>query len=187
MPIKLNEEGNLWIAEVTPPEGQWKSSRPMPIGGLIEELRSIGCRQEDIDIALRETYLIKREQDWNGQILPKLRQALAGTYDVSPQEPSEEGVVAYVLFERESPLSIWEISDAYDYLNRVAMTADVLAWAFVRMNARGWLAEHGTLFGLTVDGRRAVAEIAGGGSIQDKVDRLVKWTQANPPGRDLQA
>ena len=185
MPIKLLQEGDLWAAEVTPPQGKWKSSRSMPIGSLVEELRSIGCRREDIDLALRDTYLIKREQDWNDQVLPKLRQAIAGTYEVPPQEPSEEGIIAYVLFERESPLTLWEISDAYDYLNRVGMTADALAWAFVRMNARGWLAEHGTLFGLTVDGRRTVMEIAGAGSIRDKMNRLVEWTQANPPTRDM--
>ena len=181
MPIKFSEEGNLWIAEVTLPEGQWKSSRPMPIGSLIKELGSIGCRQEDIDLALRETHLIKREQDLNEQMLPKLRQALAGKYEIPQQEPNEEGIIAYVLFERESPLTIWEISNAYDYLNRVGMTPDVLAWAFVRMNARGWLAEHGTLFGLTADSRKIIAKIVGGGSISDKMNRLVEWTQANPP------
>ena len=181
MPIRFSGEGNLWVAEVTPPEGQWKSSRPMPIGPLIKELRSIGCRQEDINLALRETHLIKREQDCNEQMLPKLRQALAGTYEIPQQEPNEEGIIAYVLFERGCPLSIWEISDAYDYLNRVGMTPDVLAWAFVRMNARGWLAEHGTLFGLTADSRKIIAEIVGEGSISDKMSRLVEWTQTNPP------
>ena len=187
MPIKLRPEGNLWKAEVTPPHGCWQSPRPMVVGDLIEALKSVGCRREDIDLALRETYMIKREQDWNDQVLPKLRQAVAGTYDVPPQDPSEEGIIAYVLFERESPLTLWEISDAYDYLNRVGMTTDVLAWAFVRMNARGWLAEHGTLFGLTEDGRRTVMEIVRAGTIRDKMNRLVEWTRANPPARDLRA
>lgn len=153
----------------------------MPIGDLTEELESIGCRREDIDIALREKYLTKREQDWNYQVLPRLRQAITGTYEVPPQQSDEEGIIAYVLFERESPLTIWEISDAYDYLNRVGMTPDVLVWAFVRMNARGWLAEHGTLFGLTANSRKTIAEIVGEGSINDKMNRLVEWTQANPP------
>ena len=181
MPIRFHKEGDLWAAEVTPPQGQWKSSHSMLIGDLIEELKSIGCRREDIDEALREKYLTKREQDWNDQVLPKLRQALAGTYEVPSQESNEEGIIAYVLFERESPATIREISDAYDYLNRVGMTTDVLAWAFVRMNARGWLAEDGTLFGLTADSRKIIAEIVGEGSINDKMNRLVEWTQANPP------
>ena len=153
----------------------------MLIGDLIEELKSIGCRREDIDEALREKYLTKREQDWNDRVLPKLRQALAGTYEVPSQESNEEGIIAYVLFERESPATIREISDAYDYLNRVGMTTDVLAWAFVRMNARGWLSEHGTQFGLTADSRKTISEIVGEGNISDKMNRLVEWTQANPP------
>ena len=185
MPIKLQQKGELWTAEVTPPQGQWKSSRSMPIGYLIDELKSIGCRQEDIDLALRETYLIKREQDWNNEMLPTLRLAIAGVFDVSQQNPSDEGFIAYVLFERESSMALWEISDAYDYWNSACMTVDALAWALVRMNARGWLAEHGTRFGLTANGRKAVAEIVGGGRIGDKINRLVEWTQANPPDEDL--
>lgn len=181
MPINLRQEGRLWTAEVTPPHGDWQSPRPMAVGDLTKALTSIGCRQEDIDIALREAYMVKREQYWNDQVLPKLQQALAGTYNAPPQEPSEEGIMAYVLFEQESPLALWEISDAYDYLNRVGMTTDAVAWAFMRLNTRGWLARHGTLFGLTTDGRRLIAEIIGEGSIEDKMGRLVEWTQANPP------
>ncbi|MEW5747565.1 MAG: hypothetical protein AB1793_02085 [Candidatus Thermoplasmatota archaeon] len=131
--------------------------------------------------------MIKREQDEDDRILPKLRQALDGTYAVPPQEPGEEGIIAYILFERESPLTLWEISDAYDYLNRVGLTADVLAWAFVRLNARGWLAEHGTLFGLTTDGRKTVTQIVGEGRIEDKIGRLVEWTQANHLAIDTRA
>lgn len=185
MPIKLRQEGSLWLAEVTPPHGSWQSPRPMVVGDLTEALESIGCRRDDIDLALREAYLIKRERDWNEKVLPKLRQALAGTYDVPPQDPSEEGIIAYVLFERESRLTLWEISDAYDYLNRAGMTADILAWAFVRMNARGWLDEHGSLFGLTVGGRKAIMGIVGAGSIQEKMDRLVEWTRTNPSTKDV--
>jgi hypothetical protein len=69
----------------------------------------------------------------------------------------------------------------------VGMTSDALAWAFVRMNARGWLAEHGTRFGLTAEGRKSVAEIVGEGRIGDKISRLVEWTQANPPDDDVRA
>ena len=184
MTIKLRQEGRLWMAEVTPPHGCWQSPKPMAIGDLTEALASAGCSQEDIDIALREAYLIKRDQDWNDWMLPKLRQALAGTYEVTPQESNEEGIIAYVLFERESPVSIWEISDAYDYLNRVGMTTDVLAWAFVRMNERGWLLERDNRYGLTADGRKEIKEIAGEGRIEDMISRLVEWTQANPPDRD---
>ena len=185
MPIKLRQEGSLWTAEVTPPHGSWRSPNPMVVGDLTEALSSIGCRREDIDLALREAYPVKRERDWNDQMLPKLRQALAGTCEVPPQEPCEEGIIAYILFERESPLALWEISDAYDYLNRVGMTADVLAWAFTRMNARRWLADHGTLFGLTANGRKAITEIVGEGRIEDRISRLVEWTRANPPTRDM--
>jgi hypothetical protein len=187
MPIKLQKKNDLWTAEVTPPHGQWKTPCSMPIGHLVDQLKSIGCRQEDIDLALRETYLIKREQDWNSEMMPTLRQAIAGILDVSPQNPSDEGFIAYVLFDRESPLALWEISDAYDYWNSVGMTSDALAWAFVRMNARGWLAEHGTRFGLTAEGRKSVAEIVGEGRIGDKISRLVEWTQANPPDDDVRA
>lgn len=70
MPIRLRQEDRLWMAEVTPPHGCWQSPRPMVIGDLTEALASIGCRREDIDLALRETYMIKREQDENDRILP---------------------------------------------------------------------------------------------------------------------
>ena len=57
MPIKIERQGDLYTAEVTPPHGdgrRWASSRPMTTDELIEALQALGCHQTDIGDAFYE-------------------------------------------------------------------------------------------------------------------------------------
>lgn len=57
MAIKITRNGELFLAQVTPPHGggrPWESSEPMTLDRLITELLSHGCHQTDIGDVLYE-------------------------------------------------------------------------------------------------------------------------------------
>jgi hypothetical protein len=172
------------MAEVTPPHGQWKSPHPMGIGYLIEALKSIGCQQADIDRALQEAAVIRSQRYWDGEIGPKLQAALDGRYEVPAQPPRTEALLAFALFLGDSLTPLKEVVDTADFVYRLIPTSDEIAWALLRMRQRGWLAVQGNLYGLTAEGRRAIGEIVGEGSVLDRFERLEAWTLAHPPPGD---
>lgn len=181
MPIKIMQDGTLWTAEVTSPEGQWQSPRPMAIGHLIEVLKSIGCQQTDIDHALQEAAAIQSQRYWDSEIGAKLGAALAGECDVPPQQPFTEAWLAYALFLGDSLLSLKDVVDIADSINHALPNTDEIAWAFLRLRKRGWLAEQGGQYGLTAEGRRAIGDIVSKGNVLDQVEQLKEWTLAHPP------
>jgi hypothetical protein len=77
-----------------------------------------------------------------------------------------------------------EVVDTADFVYRLIPTSDEIAWALLRMRQRGWLAVQGNLYGLTAEGRRAIGEIVGEGSVLDRFERLEAWTLAHPPPGD---
>lgn len=57
MAIRIERQGDCYVAEVTPPHGQgrhWASPHPMSVDQLIGELQSLGCHQTDIGDAFYE-------------------------------------------------------------------------------------------------------------------------------------
>ncbi len=57
MAIRIERQGNLYAAEVTPPHGNgshWSSPQPMAVDDLIEALTRAGCHQTDIGDAFYE-------------------------------------------------------------------------------------------------------------------------------------
>jgi len=193
MPVKFIQHGGLWTAEVTPPHGQWHSPQPSVIGRLLEALRSEGLRETDIDEGLREVTKalqeaadIKRQKYWDDEILPKVKAALAGTYEVPPQPPFTEAWLAYTLFDMMEPLvPLRDVVDTADALNHATPNADEIAWAFLMMMRRGWLVEKDDLFGLTDEGRHAIRDIVGEAGMYDQMKRLEDWTQQHSPRRDI--
>lgn len=184
MPIKFTQEGALWTAEVTPPHGRWRSPRPMGIGHLIDALKSIGCLQADIDHALRDAAVAQSQHYWDDEIRPKVQAALNGSYQVPPQPPRTEALLAYVLFQADSPIPLRDVVDTADFIYRLVPTSDEIAWAFLLLRKRGWFVEEGHLYGLTEEGRRTIESIVGEGRALDRVERLKQWSLAHPPPSD---
>ena len=184
MSIQIAQEGDLYTAEVTPPHGQWRSPYPMRAGELLVALRSIGCSQTDIDEAIREVTTLRTRRLWEEEITPTVHAALSGEYEVPAQPPRTEALLAYALFLGESPLALSAIVDTVDFTYRLVPTPDEIAWAFLRLRRREWLAQQGNLYGLTVEGRRAIEDIVGEGSALDRIERLKVWTLAHPPPGD---
>jgi len=112
---------------------------------------------------------------------PTLRAAFAGEYEVPPQRTVAEPLIAYALFIDNSPESIAKVVDTADYIWRLVPTADELAWAFVQLKSRGWLLVQGNLYGLTAEGKSAIASVVGEDGDQfKKVKRLEAWTSVHP-------
>jgi hypothetical protein len=111
-------------------------------------------------------------RQWAEAIMPRLRAALAGEYEVVPQPPFAEAWLAFALFCYERPLSLEETIESADAIEHGIPNPDEVAWAFLRLKKRGWLAERGNLYGLTVEGRRAIEEVVGEGGTSSQFDCL---------------
>lgn len=181
MPIKLRPEGSLWKAEVTPPHGSWQSPSPMVVGDLIEALRSIGCPQDEIDSALRKAASIRARDYWEDEVGPTLHSALVGEYEVPPQRPFVEAWLAYVLFSQASLLSMKNVIDIAEFVNKTVPTPDEIAWAFLRLNERGWYVEKNGLYGLTSEGRSIIESILGTRGGFEAAKLLEDWLGKHPP------
>lgn len=181
MPIRLRPAENLWNVEVTPPHGNWQSSTPMTIGGLIEALRSIGCAQEEIDSALREAGTAKAMKYWESRIGPTVHAALAGEYEVPPQEPFVEAWLAYVLFSQSTPIPMKNVVGIADAVNKTVPTPDEIAWAFLQLKERGWFVDRDGLYGLTSEGRATIESILGDACGFGAAELLEVWLSKHPP------
>lgn len=125
--------------------------------------------------------VVQSQQYWEGEIEPKLRAALDGRYKVPPQPPRTEALVAYVLFREASPIQLRDLVDTADFMYRLVPTADEIAWAFLLLKRRGWLAAEGNRYGLTAEARRTIESVVGESGTLDRVERLQQWTSAHPP------
>jgi len=94
-------------------------------------------------------------------------------------------------------LSLRDVLESADALEHAIPNYDEISWAFLRLRRRGWLAIDGEMYGLTLEGRRAVKKIAdrweklsllldrvGKSSLLDRVSKLEKWFSNHPPPGD---
>jgi hypothetical protein len=188
MPIKIVKQGDdLYTAEVTPPQGSWKSPHPMPNDELGRKLLSMGCDPVEIRHALLEAG-VHPFSSWYREptaiIRPLLQAALAGEREVPAQKPFTEAWLADALFYYDRMLSLMEVLESADAINHLIPNADMISWAFLRLRRRGWLAIEGDKYGLTPEGRRAVKEIVDRGENSWKVKKLEKWMVDYPPPSD---
>ncbi len=184
MPVKIVRDGNLYAAEVTPPQGNWKSPHPMPSDELGRKLLSIGCDPAEIRRSLLEAGVQPFTSEYHEhaeRIRPVLLAALTGEREVPPQEPFSEAWLADALYYYKRMLSIWEVLESADAINHAIPNPDQIAWAFVRLRKRGWLAIDGDLFGLTPEGRRAIEAILAQSDAPRRVGRLKQWVSTHPP------
>ncbi|MDW5563164.1 MAG: hypothetical protein SA339_08050 [Methanomassiliicoccus sp.] len=188
MPIKIIKQGNdLYTAEVTLPEGTWKSPHPMPSSALYRKLFRMGYD------AAPDVYGYVAEIT-----RPFLQEALAGEREVPEQEPLfTEAWLTDALYYYDRMLPLRDVLESADALEHAIPDYDEISWAFLRLRRRGWLAIDGEMYGLTPEGRRAVKKIAdrweklswlldrvGNSSMLDRVNKLEKWFSKNAPPSD---
>lgn len=179
MAIRIMPVGDKYVAEVTPPDGQWRTPHPLHIEELAAALRNIGCdlsaARDAFDEAALQSYRI-----WADEMSPQLRAALDGKRDVPRQRPYSEAWLADALFYYDRMLTLWEVLESADAINHAIPTPDEIAWAFLRLKKREWLAIDGDLYGLTAEGRGAIEIIEARGNAPRRVRRLEEWMMANP-------
>src|SRR3990172_3298751 len=179
MPIRIEEVRKMvYTAEVTPPDGggrHWKTPHPMDMRELIPALKALGCTEDDIRRAFEQ--LGERQYRRMAELTgPVVRDALAGARELPPQRPFTEAWLGYALYSYERLLTLEEVIETADSINHLIPTPDEVAWAFVRLKERRWLAVQGDLYGLTEEGRLAIGTIVNEGV----VERLEKWISENP-------
>lgn len=115
-------------------------------------------------------------RQWANAIGPGLKAALAGERYVPRQPPFSEAWLGYALYYYSRLLTLEEIIESADAINHAIPNPDEVAWAFLQLRERGWLAAQGELYGLTEEGRLAIGMIVNEGD----VERLEQWLSANP-------
>ena len=162
MPIKIVKQGDdLYTAEVTAPNGTWRSPRPMPNDELGRELLLMGYDPVEIRHALEDAGVVTASHDYRetaNRIRPLLQSALAGEREVPEQSPITEAWLALALSRHDGLRSLKEVIGSADAVNAIP-NPDEISWAFLRLRKRGWLAVDGDMYGLTPEGHRAVKEI----------------------------
>ncbi len=163
MPIKIDKQGDdLYTADVTPPQGSWRSPHPMPNDELGRNLLSMGCEAVEIQNALQDAGFepfSSGDREAAKIIRPLLIAALAGEREVPAQTPFTEAWSACALSVKEGARFLSEVIGSADALNDAVPNPDEISWAFLRLRRRGWLVIDGERFGLTPEGRRTVEEI----------------------------
>lgn len=187
MPIKIVKQGDdLYAAEVTPPQGSWRSPHPMPNDELGRKLRSMGCDPVEIRHALQDAGVSpfsSGAREAAIRIRPLLQAVLTGEREVPAQSPLAEVVLAYALFIHDRMLYLKEVLDLVDEIDSGIPKDDMTLWAFLRLRRRGWLAVEGETYGLTPEGRRAVKEIESQEEDSCSLKKLEKWLLDHPlPG-----
>jgi hypothetical protein len=125
-----------------------------------------------------ESYL-----EWAEAIRPILRPALAGERKVPPQKPFVEAWLGYALYSYDKLLSLEEVIASADSIAHGIPKPDEVAWAFLSLRKRGWLAVHEDMYGLTPEGRLAISTIV----VQDSLKRLSDWISSHPPSGPVTA
>ena len=180
MAIRITPEGDKYIAEVTPPDGQWRTPYPMSVEELAVALKNIGCGRKASGDAFQEA-LLQSYRPMADEFSPQIRAALNRERDVPRQEPFSEAWLAYALYYYSRPLSLWEVLESADAINHLIPNPDEIAWAFLNLRKRGWLVVEGELYGLTPEGRRAIDAIVAQGHAPRPVLSLEEWITAHPP------
>ena|SRR5689334_13277355 len=117
--------------------------------------------------------------------LPKLRAALEGKLRVPPQAESAEAALALALFydDKAKPGTLQELEGILSMAEYV--TDEIPSWAqvaegFLRLRARGWLAQEGDRWGLTRPGREAIGAIVTASKVAAALDEVERWLGLNP-------
>lgn len=151
----------------------------------------IGCRETDIAVAFRKaggwdpsegpfpSFMSHRH--WAEKVEPQVQAALAGKQEVPPQPSYTEAWLAFALFLGESLLSLEEVIETADFINHLTPIPEEIAWAFLRLRRREWLAMEGNSYGLTAEGRRTIEGIVDEGGVVENSERLSEWLLAHPP------
>ena len=131
-----------------------------------------GYRYDSNEGTWQESY-----REWADAMKPGLQAALAEERKVQPQKPSVETWLGLALHYHDRLLSLWEVIESADALNHDIPNPDEVAWAFLSLRKRGWLAVEGDMYGLTIEGRRAISTIV----CQQNYELLNDWIQDHPP------
>ncbi|WP_019178327.1 hypothetical protein [Methanomassiliicoccus luminyensis] len=157
------ENLDLWVAEVTPPQGNWRSPQPMPWRELDQILTSMGFDKDELMNARIEAYVEDSESAYRRlekEYLPFLQATLAGEREVPPpQRRFIEAWMAYALYYRDEIRPLWNVLYRSDAVFHSSPSCDELSWAFLRLRERGWLAVDGDRFGLTPEGSHIVRDV----------------------------
>ena len=189
MPIKVTpEEDSLYSAEVTAPDGQWKSPRPMHMGDLEDALKAAGCSEEAIKHAIFLAFY-DRYRPYAEETIPQLLAALHGAREVPAQSSRIEAwLTLSLIYSKESKergLTIQDLLYVADGLNKTLATPDEISWVFIQLRKRDWLSDQDGSYSLTPEARSIVEQIVrGSGDAFDEIDRLETWMSAHPPGSD---
>lgn len=116
-------------------------------------------------------------EQWAATIKPELREVLEGKRQIPLQQPFVEAWLGYALYYYDRVLSLEEVIESADAINHGIPNVEELAWAFLCLRKRGWLAVEGDKYGLSAEGRRAINTIV----VQGSLERLKDWVTSNPP------
>ena len=135
--------------------------------------------QEVSNEAFHEAWF-QQYRHWAEHAEPLVREALDGERHVAPESPFVEAWLSYSLYSSEGELSLQELLEAADSVNKLIPTPDEISWAFLQLRKRGWLTENLGRYGLTIEARRIIRTIADDGDVLDEMERLRKWILAQP-------
>lgn len=186
MSIKIVKQGDdQYSAEVTPPQGTWRSPHPMPNDELGRKLLLMGCDPVEIRRALEDAGVVpfsSEAREAAKDIRPFLQAVLAGEQEVPAQGPYSEASLAYALFYSDRMLYLKEVLTSAENIDYTLSNRYKVSWVFLCLRRRGWLAIEGEMYGLTPEGRRAVQDIVSRGEDSWEVKKLEDWFSDHPLG-----
>jgi hypothetical protein len=124
-----------------------------------------------------EDWVFEHYHEHAEKINPVVRAALAGELKIEEQKQRSEAWLGLALCGSNVVVPLEEVVAFADAINHLIPSPDEVAWAFLRLKKRGWLAVEGDSYGLTSEGRRAIDTIVSQGNFE----RLNEWILNNPP------
>jgi len=128
-----------------------------------------------------ENWMFEHYHEFAEKIAPVLRAALAGQREIPSKKPFSEAWMGVALFYNGRIVPLEEVIGTADGINHGIPNPNEVAWAFLRLRKRGWLAVQGDSYGLTSEGRRAMASVVGEGGVLRQAERLKEWVSAHQP------
>ncbi|MDW5562958.1 MAG: hypothetical protein SA339_07000 [Methanomassiliicoccus sp.] len=135
--VEWKDDHYLWTAEVTTPQGIWRTPQPTHPRELNQMLLSMGVDKDEIFNARTKAFTEDAEITYRRlekEYLPFLQAVLAGEREVPKQEPFAEGWLAYALLAHhtnEELRPLWEVLYSADAENHAIPTYDEISWAFL--------------------------------------------------------
>jgi hypothetical protein len=124
-----------------------------------------------------ENLVFEHYHEYAEKINPIVRAALAGELKIEGQKQRSEAWLGLALFGSKGLVPLEEVVASADAINHLIPSPNEVAWAFLCLKKRGWLAIERDSYGLTSEGRRAIDTILS----QDHFERLTEWILNNPP------